>query len=135
MTQTDSFKKREPATMATFFRLLFRGMFYDKRYADSLTLEFDSTYVSKNAMVQQLYGDSTIRTYDIHVRLNVITCPTLIIAGGEDAVAPGTNEQIHESIRGSRYVTLPHCGHFPFIEAGEEFFPLVQRFLEAANAK
>ena len=133
IAQTDSFKKRDPSAMAKYFRLLFRGSFRDKRFADSLTLEFDSTYASKSAMVQQLYNDTRIQTYDIHRRLNAVTCPTLIIAGADDAAAPEANEQIHESIRGSQYVILPDCGHFPFIEAGEKFFPLVRNFLKTAT--
>ena len=44
IAETDGFKKRDPATMAKFFRLLFHGSFHDRRYADSLTLAFDSSY-------------------------------------------------------------------------------------------
>ena len=40
IAQTEGFKKRDPATMAKFFRLLFRGSFHDKQYGDSLSLDF-----------------------------------------------------------------------------------------------
>jgi len=130
LARTDGFKKRDPVTMAKFFRLLFRGSFHDKRYADSLTLDFDSTYSAKSIMVRQLMRDSTLRSYDIHDQLDVIRCPTMIISGADDVVAPGTNEQIYAHVRGSQYVLLPDCGHFPFIEASNIFFPVVNKFLE-----
>ncbi len=132
LAQTEGFKKRDPATMAKFFRLLFRGSFHDKRYVDSLSLDFDSTYSAKSLMVRQLMRDSTLRSYDIHHNLDAIRCPALIIAGADDVVAPGTNEQIHDHIHGSQYILLPDCGHFPFIEAREKFFSAVTEFLKSS---
>jgi proline iminopeptidase len=130
VVQTDGFKRREAKTMEKFFRLLFRGSFYDKRYADSLTLAFDSTYATKSAMQRHLFLDPQIHSYDLHEALDTIQCPTLIVAGADDRVAPETNEMIQEHIPGSRYVLLPNCGHFPFIEAPEEFFPVIREFLQ-----
>ena len=132
VAETEGFKKRDPKTMAKFFRLLFRESFHDKRFVDSLTLDFDSTYSAKSVMGRRLYRDSTLRSYDIHAKLDVIHCPTLIIAGADDRVAHGTNEQIHDHIRGSEYVLLPDCGHFPYIEAPEKFFPVLREFLKNA---
>lgn len=130
IVQTDGFKKREPKTMERFLRLLFRGSFYDKRYVDSLTLAFDSTYSAKSVMQRYLFRDEKLHTYDLHEALDTIQCPTLIIAGADDRVAPETNERIQEHIRGSRYVLLPDCGHFPFVEAPDEFFPVIREFLQ-----
>ena len=62
IAETEGFKKRDPAAMAKFFRLLFRGSFHNKQYADSLTLTFDSSYSAKSAMVRQLSRDSTLRS-------------------------------------------------------------------------
>jgi proline iminopeptidase len=118
--------------MAQFLRLLFRGSFHDKRYADSLTLDFDSTYAAKSVMQRRLYKDSSLRTYDLHAKLDTIQCPTLILAGADDRFAPGTYERIHDHIKNSEYVLLPDCGHFPYIEAPSIFFPIIRRFLKHA---
>jgi proline iminopeptidase len=130
IVQTDAFKNREPKTMERFLRLLFRGSFYDKRYVDSLTLAFDSTYPAKSAMQRYLFKDKSLRSYDLQEALDTIQCPTLVIAGSYDRVAPGTNEMIQEHIRGSKYILLPDCGHFPFVEAPDEFFPIIREFLQ-----
>ena len=130
IVKTDGFKRREAKTMERFMRLLFRGSFYDKRYADSLTLDFDSTYSSRSVMLRYLFKDERLRSYDLHESLDTVQCPTLIVAGADDRIAPETNELIQEHIRLSRYVLLPKCGHFPFIEAPDEFFPVIREFLQ-----
>ena len=127
---SDAFKKRDPATMTRFLRLLFRGSFHDKRFADSLSLNFDSTYPARSVLVRFLSRDPKLRSYDLHPMLDTVRCPTLIIAGADDRIAPGTNEQIHERIRGSELITLDDCGHFPFIEAPRKYFGLIRRFLK-----
>ncbi|MGA7161664.1 MAG: alpha/beta fold hydrolase [Bacteroidota bacterium] len=132
LAQTEGFKKRDPGTVAKYFRLLFRPFFHNKGYADSLSLDFDSTYASKSLMVWQLARDSTLHSYDLQSKLDTVRCPAIIISGADDIVAPGTNEQIHEHIRGSQYILLPDCGHFPFIEASDIFFPTLRNFLKKA---
>jgi proline iminopeptidase len=130
IAETDGFKKRDPATMARFFRLLFHGSFHNKQYAESLTLNFDSSYSAKSAMVRQLNRDSTLRSYDIFAKLDTIQCPVLIIGGSDDAVVPGANENIRDHIRGAQYILMPECGHFPFVESPGKFFPAVRTFLK-----
>jgi proline iminopeptidase len=130
ITETEGFKKRDPAAIAKFFRLVFRGSFHNKHYVDSLNLTFDTSYAAKSLMVGQLSRDSTLLSYDIHARLDTIHCSVLIIGGSDDAVVPGTNEGIRDHIHGSEYVLLSGCGHFPFIEMPEEFFPIVKTFLK-----
>ena len=127
IVQTDGFKKREAKTMERFMRLLFRGSFHDKRYADSLTLDFDSTYSSRSVMQRYLFRDEKLRSYDLHESLDTIQCPTLIVAGADDRVAPETNEMIQEHIRQSRYVLLPNCGHFPLYRSSGRIFSAAQR--------
>jgi pimeloyl-ACP methyl ester carboxylesterase len=60
---------------------------------------------------------------DIHV-------PTLILWGHDDKLIPLTNgDYVHESIRGSRYVVIPECGHAPGIEKPSAFLDAVIPFL------
>jgi len=128
LTQTDAFKQRDPVAMMAFFRLLFRASFYDRHYADSLTFDFDSTYAMKSAMQRNLSKDKSLMQYDLHGQLGKITCPTLIFGGDHDMVTPEANERIHKAIKGSKYILIKNCGHFPFIEAQEQFFPILRNF-------
>ncbi len=130
LAQTTEFKRRDPAAMQKFFRLLFRGSFRYRQMADQLTLTFGPDYGARSKLLQYLAKDPQLQTYDLLSRLEKITCPVLIIGSDYDLAPPESNELIHNHIEGSRYVVMKNCGHFPFIEAPGQFFPLVREFLE-----
>src|SRR5262245_13827490 len=59
-----------------------------------------------------------------------IDCPTLLVTGDEDAVAPPQAvRMMGERIAGSRVEVLRGCGHWPPVEKPEECTGLLQRFL------
>ena len=59
-----------------------------------------------------------------------ITCPTLLVTGDEDAVAPPhAVRMMGERIAGSRVEVLRGCGHWTPVEKPEECTALLQRFL------
>ena len=58
-----------------------------------------------------------------------IECPTLLVTGDEDAVAPAQAvRQIGERIRGARVTVLPRCGHWTMLEKPDECDDLLRRF-------
>ena len=59
-----------------------------------------------------------------------IRCPTIIINGEEDAVAPPSMARtLAERISGARAIILPRCGHWPTIERVDEVNIELRRFL------
>lgn len=59
-----------------------------------------------------------------------ITCPTLLVTGEDDAVAPpSVTRALAEKIRGARTQVLPRCGHWTTFEAAGEVQGLVKEFL------
>src|SRR5262250_2269211 len=59
-----------------------------------------------------------------------IECPTLLVTGDEDAVAPPQSvRMMGERIAGSRVEVLRGCGHWTPVEKPEECTGLLQRFL------
>lgn len=59
-----------------------------------------------------------------------IECPTLLVTGDEDPVAPPQAvRMLGERIAGSRVEVLRGCGHWPVVERPEECTGLLQRFL------
>ena len=58
-----------------------------------------------------------------------IACPTLLVTGDEDQIAPAqTVRQIGERMSGARVTVLPRCGHWTTIEKPEECDDLLRRF-------
>jgi pimeloyl-ACP methyl ester carboxylesterase len=59
-----------------------------------------------------------------------IDCPTLLVTGDEDAVAPPQAvRMLAERIKGSRVEVLRGCGHWTPVEKPEECTGLLKRFL------
>ncbi|HKU94913.1 MAG TPA: alpha/beta fold hydrolase [Vineibacter sp.] len=58
-----------------------------------------------------------------------IACPTLMVTGDEDAIAPAQAvRQIGERIPGARVEILPRCGHWTTIEKPAECTDALRRF-------
>ncbi len=56
--------------------------------------------------------------------------PTLVVWGKQDGIVPFSAAEVyHDSIEGSRLVSLEGCGHQPEIEKPDEFVQLVHSFL------
>jgi 3-oxoadipate enol-lactonase len=59
-----------------------------------------------------------------------IDCPTLLVTGDEDAIAPPQAvRMLGERITGSRVEVLRGCGHWTPVEKPEECTGLLKRFL------
>ena len=73
-----------------------------------------------------------VATLDVERRLSALTCPVMIVAGGEDVSAPAAAGQliVNQVAEGKLHV-MPGCGHFPPLEAPAEFNALLREFLLA----
>ena len=62
--------------------------------------------------------------------LRAIACPTLIVAGAEDAVIPDAeSETLHQAIPGATRVVIPRAGHLSNLEAPVAFNAALADFL------
>lgn len=60
-----------------------------------------------------------------------IDCPTLVVAGDQDAITPpDLMRDMHQRIRGSEFAVVPDSGHVPPVEQPERFAAAIRRFLE-----
>lgn len=65
-----------------------------------------------------------------------IRCPTLLVTGDEDAVAPPQSVRLMGSkITGSRVEVLRGCGHWTPVEKPEECVGLLRKFIEEMNRR
>ncbi len=55
--------------------------------------------------------------------------PTLIIHGSDDAIPLASSEEWAATLPNARLLVIQECGHFPFLEAPDVFFPAVERFV------
>lgn len=65
-----------------------------------------------------------------------IDCPTLLVTGDEDVVAPPQAvRMMSEKIAGSRVEVLRGCGHWTPVEKPDECIELLQRFYKMSEAR
>jgi pimeloyl-ACP methyl ester carboxylesterase len=59
-----------------------------------------------------------------------IEAKTLVVVGREDAFCSvAAAERIHNAVNGSELTILEDCGHFSWVEKGDEVFEIIIRFL------
>ncbi|MCG8348943.1 MAG: alpha/beta fold hydrolase [Chloroflexales bacterium] len=81
------------------------------------------------------YDATDLSLTGLRARLGDIRCPTLIVWGAEDRIfAASHGETAQREIPDARLVLIPRCGHFPQIEAFQEFHGLLLGFLAAGKA-
>lgn len=77
------------------------------------------------------YFDVTgsLRTFDITQRLPRLHCPTLLMCGRHDNVAPPVMAEIAMRVSGSRFVIFEESSHLPMWEEPEAFYGVLLDFL------
>lgn len=64
-----------------------------------------------------------------------IKSPTIYILGGASSIVPlKTQQQLKEALPDCQIVTMPGLGHYPHVEAPEEYIRIVQAFLAGKRA-
>lgn len=72
-----------------------------------------------------------LTTFDRRAQLPAIGAPTLVLAGGEDRVAPAeVMERMAQKIPGAEYVLLEGCGHLGPMDQPDAFNEALGAFLE-----
>jgi pimeloyl-ACP methyl ester carboxylesterase len=60
-----------------------------------------------------------------------IKCPTIYILGGASSIVPPeTQKQLKEMLPNVEIVTMPGLGHYPHVEAPEEYLKIVTAFVK-----
>jgi pimeloyl-ACP methyl ester carboxylesterase len=65
-----------------------------------------------------------------------ISAPTLYVLGGASKIVPPeTQEQLQKTLPNVRIVIMPKLGHYPHVEAPDEYVRIVQAFLSESRAR
>ena len=64
--------------------------------------------------------------------LRLVTCPTLVVTGEDDPVAPpGAAQGLADKIKGAKFRTLARCGHWTPIEQPKDCARLASEHIRA----
>ncbi len=98
------------------------GYFHDPRRALEL-----SPFMVRERAERGVW--ESLADYDLRPRLASLSMPTFIAHGAEDPIPiEGSREIAAKS--GAKLLEIPACGHCPFIEGADAFFPAASAFLD-----
>ena len=117
-TTDEEFQADLSETIALYFHE------YDPAYADAL---MSRTIV--NGQVG-MWSMQQLVAWGVQESLPEITVPTLVLVGREDRVCPlGASEEIVRGISHAQLTVVDNSGHFPWIEAPDEFSAAIRTWL------
>lgn len=117
-----------------YFALWFRAYFADERNAEKLHLNFGEQTARNSLLVMTLMLDS-LGDFNLLPDIALVKTPALLIQGSEDIAPMDLVEQIHVNMPQSEQVVVQDVGHFSFIEAPEQLFPLIETFLQEKSRR
>jgi proline iminopeptidase len=79
--------------------------------------------------VQQSVWDS-LGEFDLTAQLRSITCSVLVVHGTDDPMPLPSSRSIAHELPDAELVVLDGSGHVPYVEAPDELFAAIRRFLE-----
>jgi proline iminopeptidase len=112
----------DPKDRRVKFALAVSSYFVDPRRALDLT-----PFVVKQGVEDAIW--QSLRDQDLRARLRELDVPSLVVHGLEDVI-PVESAQATADALNAELITLPRCGHVPYIEAPEPLFAALNRFLD-----
>lgn len=128
--ETQAFSEGDPETSEKYYGILCRTYCYDPSKADLIKIGLSPVAFLNGLKIQEMLDALVIRQpYDLSEILDRLNVPTLVLHGDVDPIPLTTAKELHEKIRGSKWVVLKNCGHFPYVEVPEIFFEHLEEFL------
>jgi proline iminopeptidase len=122
---TDALRERNVSRHAEYAQAFFPAWFADMSFGASVAPP-RGTSETGTAVAARLRRDG----YDWRSAIRDVIAPTLVVHGAADVLPLTEAERLVSSIRGARLAAIPEAGHNPFWEAPDEFFTVVDAFLE-----
>jgi proline iminopeptidase len=123
-------KKNPQMAADSMLRAFAPGFFYDRSKAIAFREQMAKAPKVVNVGVQELVTrPEAMKKYNLLPGLRRLHCRALVIMGKQDPMDESTGYLIRDSIPGAKLVLLDRCGHFPWIEAPQEFWRDVRSFL------
>jgi len=129
IAQSDAFKTGQAEAVRDLVLTRFKAYYYDSTKTNLNDLKYlDSTRAVKFLQSQKLMTPYILK-YDLYDTLKTIKTPTLIMRGDYDPIPLQGVIRMHEAIPQSKLHIIKDCGHFAHLEAPEEYFGVLRKFL------
>lgn len=119
---------RNPILMERYFKLYFATFFRNPSLTQNIILGITENWLLNFNVTNNLVWQD-LGKYDIYDKLPNITAKTLVVHGDYSVLSLDGIKEIARRIPNSSLVILNEVGHFPYIEAPDEFGRTVKAFL------
>lgn len=130
---SDSFKLRKADAVGEHLHLILKTYFWDQSKSEQLNTELSEKTAANLHAVHGLIDNDYLTDFDIREKIGRISVPTLVIHGDFDPIPEKYAEEIHLAIKGSKYLLIGRCGHFPYVEQPYTLFKGINGFLDSIN--
>ena len=122
----------DAAACLAYYRLWFRPFFADPAALSRSRGDFCAgTTESRRNKMQGVdrFTMASLGNWDWREVMASVSLRTLIIHGTADPIPLATAEEWAATVPNARLLTLPNVGHFPYLEAPDQFFAAIDTFL------
>lgn len=139
LSHEDSVKMEEAENLRTrntevsnaeVFKVTLAAYVADRKYISEVRSWFPGERYSPTA-AEMMWRNIFHINYDAREPLVKFKRPVLQIQGEQDPIQRKTALQIHGTLSSSKMVFLQNCGHFPWLEQGNEFYKALKEFLKS----
>jgi proline iminopeptidase len=129
---SESYQQRDATAVSHYFNIFFKAYFYDQHQAKDLDVALHPRTAMNMASIGTILGP-VLEEFDVLNKLDRISCPVLIIHGEADPIPITALEKVNAALPNSTFARFEKVGHFPYIEAPEEFDQTIVNFLSKLN--
>lgn len=124
-----AFKRSEAKAVQQFLYYYYSPFYYnpESRQVQDFSY-FNEEFAQKYTTTNQFININNF-SYNLEERLELISCPTLIIYGEADVVPVENHSIIERSIKKSKAVMIKKSGHFGYLENSDSYFKAIKEFL------
>ena len=125
----------DAAACHAYYRLWFRPFFTDASALSRSRGDFCAgTTESRRNKIQGVdrFTMASLGNWDWRTAMATTPLRTLIIHGAVDPIPLATAQEWATTLHNARLLTLPNVGHFPYLEAPDQFFAAIDTFMAGA---
>lgn len=128
-----AYGRGDPATVAAYYRIVYSVCIRRREDLDRLDLKLRTpeAILSGREVEDRLLDEMNFaNSPDLLPRLRDLPVPTLVVHGDYDVIPPEVAAHIAETVPDGRFVLLPDCGHFSYLESPSEVRKAIDAFFK-----
>jgi proline iminopeptidase len=139
LAATAAYQQGDPATVAAYYRIMYGATLRRPEHLDRLVQNLSAGFTpagitQARAIEDRLMDETWLSSgYDLLPVLARLRIPTLLLHGDYDLVPVAYAAHIAGAIPGARFVVLPDCGHFSYLEHPAAVHAAITDFFGAAD--